>query len=256
MNKKKNLKSKRIKAIKIFSFIIIGVGILFILYPLYTNFVTARKETAILSAWDDQKEVFFKEKETDEVIENSNTVSTDIIETEENKIGNDETFEATDDPRMEVDSIDGGTAKYENLTAEDFFPLKISIPKIELEWIAYEGTERETLKNGPGHETLTPLPGDIGRCTISGHRTTYGAPFNRVDELEEGDLIYLETIKGELFTYMVTGLEIVKPTDVYILEGSDKKELLLTACHPKFSAVNRLVIIAELINIYPLGMES
>ncbi|GAG62694.1 unnamed protein product, partial [marine sediment metagenome] len=152
-------------------------------------------------------------------------------------------------------NIDEEVVDYKDLTAEDFFPLKIRIPKIDLEWIVNEGSDRQTLKEGPGHIIETPLPGDLGRCTFSGHRTTYGAPFNKIDKLEDGDLIYLETIKGELFIYAVTELEIIDPRDVYILEGSDKRELLLTSCYPEYSAAERVILIAELVNIYPLGLE-
>ena len=256
MDKRRNSRLKIIKIIKIISFIFIGAGILFLLYPPYTNFIAKVEEAKILSTWEAQKETFTEdEKGSAELVGNSESTSKDILEEEENNEKSNEIVEESEDLSINAgNNIDEEIIDYENLTAEDFFPLKISIPKIELEWIAYEGTDRETLKKGPGHEALTPLPGDIGRCTISGHRTTYGAPFNRVDELEEGDLIYLETIKDEVFTYIITALEIVKPTDVYILEGSDKKELLLTACEPKFSAAKRLVIIAELIKIYPIGL--
>ena len=130
------------------------------------------------------------------------------------------------------------------------------IPKIEVEAIVGEGTDTESLKSGPGYEALTPLPGDMGRTTISGHRTTYGATFNRLDELENGDLIYLETINDELLTYIVTGMEILRATDVWILEGTYKKELLLTTCHPKYSAARRLVIIAELLEVFPFEITQ
>jgi LPXTG-site transpeptidase (sortase) family protein len=242
MKKKEKIKLKRIKIIKVFSFIFIGTGLLLIFYPVYTNFIATSQELAVLSAWDEQKEELFEQGGDEEVVEESGEVSVDGTEIE-------------DDPGFEIDITSGEVSVYENLTTEDFFPLKISIPKIELVSISYEGTDSQTLKKGPGHESVTPLPGDIGRSTISGHRTTYGAPFNRVDELEEGDLIYLETIKDESFIYRVTGLDIVKPTDVWILKGSDKKELLLTTCDPKYSAANRLIIIAELIEIYPFEIE-
>ena len=147
-------------------------------------------------------------------------------------------------------------ADYSILTAEDFFPSMIKIPKIGLKLIVNEGADTQTLKQGPGHIPETPLPGDTGRCTISGHRTTYGSPFRKIDELEDGDLIYLETVKGEIFIYVVMGQEIVKPKDVYILEGTDKRELLLTSCYPEYSAVERIILISELINIYPLELVS
>jgi sortase A len=133
--------------------------------------------------------------------------------------------------------------------------MKITIPRIGLEYVVLEGTDTVTLKKGAGHESVTPLPGEEGRCTISGHRTTYGAPFNRVDELEEGDLIYLETLDGKSYVYTVTALEIVKPTDVWILEGTEKEELLLTTCHPKYSAATRLIIISELVELFDFEVD-
>jgi len=244
MNKRKNSKSKKLRIIKIISFIFIGVGLLFLLYPSFTNIIAEIKKVNVLSEWEAQKETFLEEEIT----------SKDILE-EDNKKGN-EIIEESDGSSIGTDNnIDEEIVDYKDLTAEDFFPLKIRIPKIDLEWIVNEGTDRQTLKEGPGHIIETPLPGDPGRCTFSGHRTTYGAPFNKIDELENGDLIYLETIKGKVLTYAVTELEVVDPRDVYILEGSDKKELVLTSCYPEYSAAERIILIAELVNIYPLGLE-
>jgi len=241
--RRKNSKSKKLRIIKIISFIFIGAGILFLLYPPYTNIIAKRKEANILSTWEAQKEAFLEEEIT----------SKDILE-EDNEKGN-KIIEESDGSSIGTDNnIDEEIVDYKDLTAEDFFPLKIRIPKIDLEWIVNEGTDRQTLKEGPGHIIETPLPGDLGRCTFSGHRTTYGAPFNKIDELVKGDLIYLETIKGEVLTYAVTGLEIIDPRDVYILEGSDKKELVLTSCYPEYSAAERIILIAELVNIYDIGV--
>ena len=253
--RRKNSKSKKLRIIKIISFIFIGVGLLFLLYPSYTNIIAEIKKVSILSEWEAQKKTFTEEeKKSAELVENSKITSKDILE-EDNEKGN-EIIEESDGSSIGTDNnIDEEIVDYKDLTAEDFFPLKIRIPKIDLEWIVNEGTDRQTLKEGPGHIIETPLPGDLGRCTFSGHRTTYGAPFNKIDELVKGDLIYLETIKGELFIYAVTELEIIDPRDVYILEGSDKRELLLTSCYPEYSAAERVILIAELINIYPLGLE-
>ncbi len=237
---KKINKVNKTKLLKAIIFSSISLGLILILYPIYINFFAGSRETAVLSAWEDQKKEFFEEVETEE--------QTPQIESEEiNGSGesNEVTMEITEDITAEA------TLDYKDLTIEDFFPLKISIPKIEVKAIVEEGTDAASLKNGPGYEALTPLPGDEGRTTISGHRTTYGAPFNRLDELENGDLIYLETINDELLTYIVTGMEIVLPTDVWILEGTGKKELVLTTCTPKYSAAKRLIIIAELLEVFP-----
>ena len=237
---KKTSESKKIKIAKIITFVILGAGVLFLLYPTITNIISDVKKAGTLSEWEEQKETSSEEE----------AVSEDITTEDDG-----ESYVIVEEPEILGDGTKEEAVDYSNLTADDFFPLKIIIPKIDLEWVVNEGSDRQTLYEGPGHIIETPLPGDIGRCTFSGHRTTYGAPFNKIDDLVEGDLIYLETIKGEIFTYAVTGLEVVDPKDVYILEGSEKRELLLTSCYPEYSAAERIILISELVNIYPVGSE-
>lgn len=126
----------------------------------------------------------------------------------------------------------------------------IRIPKIEaLEegWAVVEGVGVRELKNGAGHMPNTPLPGSPGNAVISGHRTTYGAPFHDVDVLSWGDIIEVETALG-IHTYAVRELKIVKPTDVWVTEPRDGAWLTLTTCHPKFSSRQRLIVFAELVD--------
>jgi sortase A len=119
--------------------------------------------------------------------------------------------------------------------------------------VVVEGVGHEDLKKGPGHYPGTALPGQVGNVVISGHRTTYGAPFNRVDELRVGDPIVIET-RDSWFTYRVTGEQVVAPTAVevtYPVPGDrsatpTKRLLTLTTCNPKYSARQRLVVSAEL----------
>ena len=120
-------------------------------------------------------------------------------------------------------------------------------------WVVVEGTSVADLKNGPGHIPGTALPGDLGNVVLSGHRTTYGAPFARFDELDPGEQVVLETRDG-WFTYTVRGSEIVAPTAVevtYAVPGDPtatptERLLTLTTCHPKYSARQRLIVVAEL----------
>ena len=126
----------------------------------------------------------------------------------------------------------------------------IRIPKIEaLEdgWAVVEGVGVRDLKNGAGHMPDTPLPGSPGNAVISGHRTTYGAPFHDVDVLGSGDIIEVDTALGT-HTYKVRELKIVKPTDVWVTEPRDGAWLTLTTCHPKFSSRQRLIVFAELVD--------
>lgn len=122
---------------------------------------------------------------------------------------------------------------------------RIEIPEIGVDKIVVEGVSRGDLQKGPGHYPETPLPGQEGNAAIAGHRTTYGAPFHRVDELEVDDEIIVTTVQGR-FTYTVTGQEIVSPSDIEVIDDKDDDRLTLTSCHPKYSARQRIIISAAL----------
>ncbi len=131
----------------------------------------------------------------------------------------------------------------------------ITIPRIDLERVVVEGVNKDDLKKGPGHYPGTPLPGQAGNSGIAGHRTTYGAPFNRIDELVPGDEIKVATPQGE-FTYSVIAAPgqpadgqawyAVSPTQVEVLADMGDDRLTLTACHPKYSARQRIIVHAVL----------
>lgn len=124
----------------------------------------------------------------------------------------------------------------------------LTIPKLELDGlVVYEGVDRETLKNGPGHMESTPLPGQPGNAVISGHRTTHGRPFFDFDLLEEGDRVEVESATGT-HVYEVREMQVVKPTDVWVTDPRPGGWLTMTTCNPKFSARERLVVWAEMVS--------
>ncbi|MEX2323759.1 MAG: sortase [Acidimicrobiia bacterium] len=123
---------------------------------------------------------------------------------------------------------------------------RISAPKIGLDWVVVEGVGVPDLRKGPGHMPGTPMPGQYGNSVISGHRTTYGGPFNRIDELDPGDRITVETLIGT-HTYEVVSSEIVGPTHTWVVKHRDGAWLTLTTCHPKLSSQQRLIVFAKLI---------
>lgn len=124
----------------------------------------------------------------------------------------------------------------------------LKIPRLGLEKAVVEGVGVEDLKKGPGHYPGTPLPGQPGNAAIAGHRTTYGAPFFRMDELKPGDPIFVTTRQGK-FRYEVQEVRAIKPTDVEVIKNTPDNRLTLTTCHPRFSASQRLITIAKLIGI-------
>jgi sortase A len=133
---------------------------------------------------------------------------------------------------------------------------QIVIPAIGVDWTFVEGVSVANLKDGPGHYPTTPLPGQAGNAAIAGHRTTYGAPFGRVDELAPGDEIGITTVQGT-FTYLVETTEIVSPSQTEVLNADHwdfdgdpatlDDTLTLTSCHPKYSARQRIIIGARLV---------
>jgi sortase A len=121
----------------------------------------------------------------------------------------------------------------------------IKIPEIDVDLVVVEGTDTESLKKGPGHYADTAYPWqDRGRVGIAGHRTTYGAPFWSLNELETGDRIVLATEFG-VFNYRVTGSRIIAPSDGSVLRATSRPTLVLTTCNPRFSAAQRLVVFAD-----------
>jgi len=123
---------------------------------------------------------------------------------------------------------------------------RIVIPAAAVDDIMVEGVDRDVLKKGPGHMPWTPVPGQPGNSVISGHRTTYGAPFFYLDQVKVGDDIYVETSIGR-HSYEVREILVVEPTDVWVTETREGAWLTLTTCTPRYSAAQRLVIVSELV---------
>lgn len=125
---------------------------------------------------------------------------------------------------------------------------RIRVPAMSADYVMLEGTSTETLQRGPGHYPDTKLPGQGGTIGVAGHRTTYGAPFNAIDDVESGDEVVLEMPYGT-FTYEVTRTEIVEPTETEIVRDVGYEQVVLTACHPLYSAAQRYVVFARLADI-------
>ncbi|HEX2128595.1 MAG TPA: class E sortase [Solirubrobacterales bacterium] len=122
---------------------------------------------------------------------------------------------------------------------------RIEIPQIDLDMVFVEGTDTASLQKGPGHYPSTAFPAQGRTVAIAGHRTTYLAPFNDIDDIQDGDEITLEMPYGT-FTYTVQKSKVVEPSDVWVIEDRGYERLVLSACHPKYSAAQRYIIFAKL----------
>ncbi|MEV8634771.1 class E sortase [Streptosporangium sp. NPDC051023] len=131
----------------------------------------------------------------------------------------------------------------------------LRIPRLgdDYEYAVVEGVGWEQLRMGPGHYPGTALPGEIGNFVLSGHRTTYAAPFNRLGELRQGDEIVVDA-RDARYTYRVTGERVVDPGETAViapvpgLPGRRPTTAMITlsTCHPEYSAAQRLVVSGEL----------
>ena len=116
-----------------------------------------------------------------------------------------------------------------------------------LDIVVVQGTDKSSLEKGPGHYPETPFPGQGGTIGIAGHRTTYLAPFRQIDSVEKGDVITMKMPYGS-FVYQVQATTIVKPKDIEIIGSVGYERLVLSACHPLYSAAERYIVFARLID--------
>lgn len=131
---------------------------------------------------------------------------------------------------------------------------RLTLPTLDVSEIVVNGTDSSTLKKGPGRYLGTAMPGENELVYIAGHRTTYGAPFSRIDHLRRGDPVLVELPYGS-FRYRVTGHRIVDDNALSVLESRGFEQLALQACHPRFFASQRYIAYAELVSVTPPAGE-
>jgi sortase A len=120
---------------------------------------------------------------------------------------------------------------------------RIRIPKLDIAFVFVAGTGSKSLEKGPGHYGSTALPGQGRTVGLAGHRTTYLAPFRKLDRLRRGDRIGLAMPYGR-YSYRVERSLVVSPSRLAVLRQPGRERLVLTTCTPLFSAAKRLVVVA------------
>jgi sortase A len=129
---------------------------------------------------------------------------------------------------------------------------RLRIPRLGVSEVVVNGTDTESLERGPGRYLGSAMPGEGELVYIAGHRTTYGAPFSRIDHLRKGDPVVLETPYAT-FEYAVTGHRIVPATQLSVLRSKGFEQLALQACHPRFFATHRYIAYAKPVRVTPRG---
>jgi sortase A len=127
---------------------------------------------------------------------------------------------------------------------------RIVVPRLGLNMVLVNGTDTATLRKGPGRDPRTYMPGEGELVYIAGHRTTYLAPFARIDEMRPGDPITLR-MPYATFRYVVTRHQIVDAHALWVLRTHHRDVVALQACHPRFFATHRYIVWAKLVHVTP-----
>lgn len=105
---------------------------------------------------------------------------------------------------------------------------RILIPSVDVDVVAFEGIDRETLRRGAGHFPGTAHPGGRGNASFAAHRDSF---FRGLRRIELGDRIRIETPTGE-YHYTVSETYVVEPHQVEVVESRGAPEVTLVTCYP------------------------
>lgn len=148
-------------------------------------------------------------------------------------------------PRQDL----SGEARRFRLASDDGDAIaRLKVPRLDLSVVVVNGTSTSDLRRGPGRHEESFMPGEGEIVYVAGHRTTYGAPFSAINELEPGDAITVELPYGTV-EYRVTRHRIVDDNDLSVLESRGREELVLQACHPRFFASQRYLVYARPVSV-------
>ncbi len=214
---------------KCISWLLIIIGICMVLYPKVQDLYNRRQQKQIMEAWQLDLLIIGDVDGGDTLLED------DVIQRY-----------ATEEEGNSLDKNDIGPTfnKEYNMEAEGV----LMIDKIDLKIPILTDATKENLAISVARITNTGKAGEIGNCCIAGHRSRrYGKHFNRLGELEEGDIVKIDN--GEhIFSYVIFEKKIVKPTDIWILEGDGSRKLVtLITCDYSTRPPSRLIVRGELV---------
>jgi sortase A len=151
-------------------------------------------------------------------------------------------------PRPQRDDVSGEARRFRLASDDGDAIARLKVPRLDLSVVVVNGTSTSDLRRGPGRHEESFMPGEGELVYVAGHRTTYGAPFSAINELEPGDTITAELPYGTV-EYRVTGHRIVDDNDLSVLESRGREELVLQACHPRFFASQRYLVYARPVSV-------
>jgi sortase A len=218
------------------SLILIVIGCLFLMYPLFNQWQIDQSQQDVEKDWKKLNQAYANQIEADNEV--NKTLGKNSKESQYSEVKVNETKnESKNDPT---------TIDYRKEVEKHQVLGKLSIQKIDLDVMVVPGVEEEDIKHAIGWMTSTGFPGEAGNVVLAGHRShyTYGKFFHRLGEMEIGDQLSLNTHFGS-FDYQVREIKVVEPTDLSVLEHTDRSLLTLITCEPLYSNEYRLIVIAE-----------
>ncbi|MBT3187658.1 MAG: class D sortase [Anaerolineae bacterium] len=125
--------------------------------------------------------------------------------------------------------------------------IRIQIPALNVDAPIVQGDGWEQLKKGVAQHLGTPNPGSIGNMVLSAHNDVYGEIFRYLDQLQPGDEILVFTQQRQ-YTYVISGTQIVEPTQVEVMAATSTPTTTLISCYPYLKDNQRIVVFADLKN--------
>jgi sortase A len=122
---------------------------------------------------------------------------------------------------------------------------RIQIPAVGVDSPIFQGDDWEQLKKGVGQHIGSALPGTAGNLVLSAHNDIYGEIFRHLDKLSTGDEIIVST-ERQSYTYVVRKIQVVEPTDVWVMAQTEHASTTLISCYPYQVNNKRIIIFADL----------
>ncbi|MFI7087733.1 sortase [Streptomyces anulatus] len=135
----------------------------------------------------------------------------------------------------------------------------LRIPALGKDWAqpVYDGVADKQLRAGVGHFPTTEQPGQVGNYALAGHRSGVSdPPFRNIDRITTGTKIQVITTHRITYTYTVTRVRTVAPTDVNVIAQvpgrpaatPTEAKLSIVTCWPAEGHSKRVVVEADLVS--------
>jgi len=110
-----------------------------------------------------------------------------------------------------------------------------------------EGVQEPELRIAPGRVPQTANIGEIGNAVIAGHRNfSFGSMFNRLGEVENGDIIGFQAMSGQQMAFEVFEILVIAPDNqIAFIQPQNESIITLYTCTPIRVATHRLLIRAR-----------